>query len=637
VIILETINIDKISGVGLKTKKILNKNGIYSTYDLVRFFPSSYEQFEVSNVSYKVHNQVITIKCEVLLKPIIVSSFKTTVTTFAVKSDYSEISVTAFNQPYLIDNLNIGDMIYIKGKYDFYQKKITANKIVKEDNFESIKPKYNIEGIYDTTISKLVKKVFHEEKVTIFETLPSSMIEKHKLLTRYQTFKILHSPLNKQDYQAAIKRLKYEEAYFLQKELALKINQRVIRNEKKYNNDKVKELISSIPYQLTNDQKAAVNDIFRDFKKKEAAYRLIQGDVGSGKTVVGMIAMYGVVTANEQATLMAPTELLAKQHYETIKHFLNPFGVRIILLTSETKDKKMSKEAIKNGEYDIIIGTHALITDDVSFKNLGLIIIDEQHKFGVLARNSLSKKAIEADLIYLTATPIPRTLTISLFGDASISVIKEKPLNRQIVTTELIMDYDLNRIYTEISTTLKRQERVYVVVPAIVSEHAKYNIDNVSKLLRENIANINLFTMHGKNSKVLQDEAMTNFMKSDNAVLLATTMIEVGIDVSDATLMIIFSANFFGLSQLHQLRGRVGRSDRLSRCLLVSTKEEVERLNILVTENDGFKLSEYDLKLRGPGDIIGQEQTGFINLKYLSFIDDYDILKKMREEVIKIS
>ncbi|WP_162140194.1 ATP-dependent DNA helicase RecG [Haploplasma axanthum] len=628
------VKLEKVKGVGEKLKKVFRQNGIWSTYDLARFFPSSYDEFELTTLDSSKHNEVVTIKGIVIsdLEKNIYS--RVDMITFDLETNKTVVKVIAFNQKFLMNSLKKTDDIYIKGKYDFYKKKIIVNKIMKENSFESIKPKYKIDGMSDTIISKILFNIFEENQVEIYENMPKTILTKYKLLDRYEAYKKLHFPNNNNEIELAKRRIKFEEAYFFQKEFVNKINKRITREKRKYDLQKVKSFIEKIPYQLTNDQKQAVNDVFGDFKKSEVGYRLIQGDVGSGKTIVANIAMYGVVTAGFQTVLMAPTELLAKQHYEGFKRLLND-GLRIELLTSDSKNKEEIKNSIKDGNIKIIIGTHALIQDDVEFNNLGLIVIDEQHKFGVETRNQLIKKSIDADLIYLTATPIPRTLAISLFGDADISVIKEKPQKRKKIITKAITDKDLTIVFDEIQKTLERNEKVYVVVPAIESEHAKYNIQNVYELLLGKFSDKEIFITHGKNKKDEQEKAILNFMNSKRGILIATTMIEVGIDIPKTTLMVIFSANFFGLSQLHQLRGRVGRGHLESKCYLISTGDIEERLEIIEKEDDGFILSDYDLKLRGPGDLLGVIQTGFNDFKFLDFINDYEILKMMREELLK--
>lgn len=628
--------LDNIKGVTPKIKQALSNINIRTTYDLISYLPMKYETYELNTISYSNHNTVITIKGKIV-GPLTLNQYtKVSGVSFQVESSDDLIEVIAFNQVFLMRTFKADDEVYIKGKFNFARKQIIANKVMKDSSYEEFKPKYNIEGVLDYHISKIIKAIFDNNMVKIYEKIPNHILSKYQLTSRKNAFKNIHLANNLKEYHQGIKYMKYEEAYLFQKKLLESINKRVSRDPKKYDLEVIKEFIKTIPFELTQDQKDTVNDIFRDFKKNEITYRLIQGDVGSGKTIVAIIAILGVITAEEQVAFMVPTELLAKQHFKNISQLLQNYNVNIRLLTGSSKDKSLVKEEIKNNKVDLVIGTHALIEDDVTFNNLGLIIIDEQHKFGVKTRDQLVKKSINSDLLYLTATPIPRTLAISLFGDADISIIKEKPLGRKDVLTKYINDEDLSIVFDEINKTIERNEKVYIIVPAVTSVHAKYNLENTYELIKENIKTDKINYISGKTKRREQDEIINNFINEDRSILIATTMIEVGIDVKDATLMVILSADYFGLSQLHQLRGRVGRSSLESKCLLVSSKEIKERLEIMEKVNDGFILSEYDLKLRGPGSLLGFEQSGLADFKFLDFVTDFNILKNMRIELNKI-
>lgn len=629
--------LDKVKGIGPKTKIKLNKNKIFSTYDLINTFPKNYHVFKLSLPSKDLHKKEITIKGEVTSNIEINKYSKVPIASFTLLNDeLNTFKIIAFNQMYLNTSIKQGETIYVKGIFDYYKKQVVLNKFTKLDNYKELEPIYKVDDVSDRTLTKIVNEIFNNNQVSIFETLPNKIINNYNLLDRYHAYKTIHLPLSIKSLKRAIETFKYEEAYAFQKKMLENINKKKSREPKKYNLDIIKQFISTLDYELTIDQKKAVNDIFTDFKKDEVAYRLIQGDVGSGKTIVAAIAILGAVTANEQVALMAPTEMLAKQHYETMSNLFKNFNIRTELLTSSTKNKEEIKTKLSLNQIDLIIGTNALVQETTIFNNLGLIIIDEQHKFGVSTRNELLSKSVNGDLIYLTATPIPRTLAISFFGDADISVIKSKPLGRKQIITNHILDNDLNIVFNDINKRIENKEKVYIVVPAIDSLHAKYNIENVTELIKENIKTTNnIFSLHSKIKKEDQENIIESFISSDTAILIATTMIEVGIDVSNATLMIIFAANYFGLSQLHQLRGRVGRSSLESKCYLISENIDQERLSVMENTSDGFELSEYDLKVRGPGSLLGYEQSGINNFKYLNFFDDYEILKNMRIEILK--
>lgn len=629
--------IEEIKGVGEKTKNILNEIGVFTTDDLLLNFPKNYLHFtNYNNLTFKNHNETVSIFVKVTSELSINHYTNSKIIKFNVTLNENDINVIAFNQLYLMKTLKKDSEIYITGKFNYYKNEIVLSKISSYNKFKNIEPKYNIDSLLDFNISKIIKNIFNEKKYYIKENLPLYIINKYNLNNRINTLKELHNPTNEESLNNAIKRMKYEEAFNFQTEMIKRVNVVAKRLPIKYNNEKVKALISKLPFKLTKDQKLAVNDIFRDFKVNKTTYRLIQGDVGSGKTVVAMLAIYGALTAGKQVAFMAPTEILAKQHFESIvNYFNNEFYSEI--LTSSTKNKTEIKEKLKNNEINFIVGTHALAEDDVIFNDLGLIIIDEQHKFGVNIRNKLLKKG-NANLVYLTATPIPRTLAISMFGDAKISLIKEKPAQRKKIITKYLTNNEIDVVINHIKTTINNNEKVYIVVPAISSTHAKYNVENVYLAIKRRLANYNnIYKIHGKYNKNEQEESINNFLKDESAILVATSMIEVGIDVKNATLMVIFAANYFGLSQLHQLRGRVGRSNLQSYCYLVSEKEDEERLSIIEKVDDGFELSEYDLKLRGPGIFLGLDQTGHYNFKFLDFILDYNILINVRDDIINES
>ncbi|MDD3067812.1 MAG: DEAD/DEAH box helicase, partial [Acholeplasmataceae bacterium] len=377
----------------------------------------------------------------------------------------------------------------------------------------------------------------------------------------------------------------------------------------------------------------AVNDIFRDFKKNVQSFRLIQGDVGSGKTIVSLIAAYAIMTAKEQVAFMAPTELLVNQHYQFFTSMIHDF--KILRLTSSTKNKEKEKMDLELNHYDMVIGTHALIEEDVKFRQLGLVIIDEQHKFGVEARQQLIDKALHKDVLYLTATPIPRTLAMVVYGDSHVSAIKEKPKQRKLIETQIIHRDDMTPLIEDIKLTIAKKEHVYLVVPAIHSDRLNDNMDTILELLNT-YGFHHVYMLHGEQSKEENESSMKKFIENQGSILLSTSMIEVGIDLPTATMIAIFSAERFGLAQLHQLRGRVGRSHLKSVCYLVTNGLDHERLDVLKKTQDGFKLSEFDLKQRGPGDFIGLDQSGFPEFKFLDLQTDYDILLKAQEEVLKL-
>jgi ATP-dependent DNA helicase RecG len=592
--------------------------------------PKSYEEFSIISLDRARHQEVITVSGIIQTEPKLIRSTKADRVVFDVKFNDQLIEVIVFGRGYYIKAFSVGMDVVIKGTYHLYHRKIIAKTVVKRDVSIPIKPVYGIEGIHDKTLSNIILDIFTEKKVDIYETIPTHLIEQYRLIGRLVAFKMLHLPRDMRDIHQAERRFKYEEAFFLQLKMISHQPSQFKRPPKGYQIDQVRALISALPYELTQDQKDATNDIFRDFKSDHASYRLIQGDVGSGKTMVSLIASYAAITAGEQVAFMAPTELLATQHFQVFKEHLK--DVKIALLTGKTKQKDQLKKDIQNHQYDLVIGTHALIEEDVTFHQLGLVVIDEQHKFGVSSREELIMKSKSKDVLYLSATPIPRTLATVMFGNTHVSIIKMKPKQRQKIDTIYIQKSEVNRLYEAIKETVKRKEHVFLIAPAITSKHVTDNIESVASDIKASI-NAPIFILHGKLSESEKTSMMESFMYTPGSILISTTMVEVGIDIPTATLMGIYAAENFGLSQLHQLRGRIGRSHLHSTCYLLSEKEDIERLELLSLEDDGFKLAEFDLIERGPGDFLGEEQSGYLRFQFLDLLRDGVILTEAQKNV----
>jgi ATP-dependent DNA helicase RecG len=627
------IKLDQIKGIGPQTLRILRNQGIWSTYDLVSRVPKGYEDFSITDLHDAKHKDVLTVLGKITSDLKIIHGGKVERLVFKALVLNQTLDIIAFGKSYLFKQLHKGDEVQIKGTYHLYYNQINASSIVKAEKRLEIKPIYKIDGLHDKTLMNLVSFIKDENLVSIYENIPKVFLDRYHLLSRKEALLQLHLPESMASIQQGKRRMKYEEAFYMQLKVIGQQKRGVKRLPKAYDIQAVKHVIDQIPYELTSDQKQAVNDIYRDFKKPESSYRLIQGDVGSGKTIVALLAAYAIVTAKEQVAIMAPTELLAFQHYQFFSNYLK--DVKIALLTSKTKQKDEMKKAISSHQYDIVIGTHAMIESDVQFHHLGLIIIDEQHKFGVRTREELIQKAHSKDIIYLTATPIPRTLALIAFGDNHVSFIKEKPKQRIPIETRYITRDLVQEAYDKMHSTLLKKEHAIVIVPAIDSELIKDNIENMMLELKQEF-DVPIYTLHGKKTPAEQDEAMQEFLLHPGSILLATTMVEVGIDIPTATTITIFHAERFGLSQLHQLRGRVGRSNLASFCYLISEKEDIERLQILSKTHDGFKLAEYDLKMRGPGDFIGVEQSGYLDFKFLNLVDDLNILQEAQKNVLEL-
>jgi ATP-dependent DNA helicase RecG len=624
------IKLDQIKGVGPSLLHAFRNQGIWSTYDLILNYPKSYEDFSITSLEHVKHKDIITVQGIITTELKMSRYAKSSPVSFKAKVLNETIDVIAFGRGYLLKALQKNDEVVIKGTYDLFKNQINASSVMKVDKKVPIKPLYKIEGIHDKTISNIVSTIFNKKRVNIFEIIPQTLINQYKLLPRLEAYQKLHLPNSFDDVEKARRRFKYEEAFYLQLKLISNQPSSHQRPPKSYDIHMVKDLIHHLPYELTQDQKEAVNDIFRDFKKDVASYRLIQGDVGSGKTLVSLLAVYATITAGEQVSFMAPTELLANQHFQYFSNYLK--DVKIVLLAGKTKNKDVLKEKIKNHEYDLVIGTHALIEKDVVFSNLGLVVIDEQHKFGVQTREELIEKSNSKDIIYLSATPIPRTLAMIAFGNSHVSIIKEKPKHRIAIDTRVITKNQIQRMYDDMHSAIIRKEHIFLVVPAITSTKVDDNIETVYESIKDEFSSP-IFVLHGKLSNNEKESIMEQFIYTPGSILIATTMIEVGIDIPTATLIGIFSAENFGLSQLHQLRGRIGRGTLASVCYLISEKEDLERLALLSKTNDGFKLSEYDLVSRGPGDFLGVEQSGYLKFNFLELLKDYPILIEAQKNV----
>lgn len=629
-------NIIQVKGVGKQLQLELNHNGIFTTYDLVTRYPKKYESFTEDSLLLAVDKTIITVKGTLVSIPKIVNhrgSLKSL--HFELLVEHEIVKVVAFRREYLKDQLIENMELTVKGKFEKKKKLITASQILTKKMETEFKPVYGLEGIYDTVVSKIISNIYAYQQVDIYETLPPQLIEKHHLINRKDMIELIHKPKSEQDIKKCYTRLKYEEALAFQYDL---MRQRLeLENDSKaikhYDLSQVKSFIKDIPFELTQDQKDAVNDIFRDFKKPHPTKRLIQGDVGSGKTIVVGIAVMGAKTSGFQSALMAPTELLAFQHYEFFKSTFK--DMKVGLLTGSTKDKKQLKEDLKAGKIDFLIGTHALVEQDVVFHNLGFVIIDEQHRFGVETRETLKDKG-NADVVYLTATPIPRTLAIVLFGDMEISVIKEKPQGRKEIITRYFSGTQEHAVFEHVKKELNLGHKAYFIAPSIDALERGETVlslyERASAVFKEH----DVYLLHGKLSSKEKNDTLDSFANSKGGILVSTTVVEVGLDIKDATMMVIFDGEYFGLSQLHQLRGRVGRSDLQSYCYVLSKDSDIERLSLFSKTTDGFMLSEYDLKQRGPGEFLGVRQSGILRFDYANITDDFDLFTKAKLDAYTI-
>lgn len=635
-------NIQFIKGVGEKRAKLFNSLGIFCVDSLIHFYPRKYEDWSASkNLEAVKSGETVSIKAT-LITPVKEAMIRRGLTLFKCKFSDGEnvISVTIFNNKYLAKSLRIYEDYYLYGKIEKSLLNFSMNspKIEKAENILAIQPVYPAkEKLTSRSISKIMKTAL-DELGEIEETLDDEIMRKYSLISLDKAIKNIHFPNSADDYLPARKRLIFEELLTLQLGLLKLKSNKKSETALVIKDDYSSEFEKLLPFNLTNAQKRTISECLQDMKSKYPCNRLVQGDVGSGKTAVAASLIYSVIKNGYQATMMAPTEILATQHYESLLKILAPAGINIRLLTGSTpaKEKKEIKKALFDGEIDLIIGTHALIQNDVAFKNLALVITDEQHRFGVKQRAQLAEKGEDVHTIVMSATPIPRTLGLILYGDLDISILDELPPGRQEIRTDVVDSRYHKRLYKFIKDAIARGEQCYIVCPAV--EENETNIKSAEELADE-LANgefkgYNLGILHGKMKPKDKEAIMKSFASGKVSLLVATTVVEVGVDVPNATIMVIENAERFGLSTLHQLRGRVGRGNKKSYCVLVSdAKGETarERLMTMKKYSDGFKIADTDLKLRGPGDFFGSRQHGLPELKIADMVEDMDTLQNAQE------
>ncbi len=634
-----------LKGLGKKSLLNLNKLGIYTIDDLLMYYPYRYEVLKPNDLNTALQDEKVIVSGTVEIMPTLIR-FRGNMNkmTFRIFTGDMIVKVAIYNRGFLKHNFEIGKDVTVIGKYDLKNNLIVASDI----RFSRIE-ETKIEGVYSTTsgLSKKSILIYINEALkyvdNIIDYIPSYFSEKYKFMDKLSAIKIIHNPNNIDELKQAQIRLKYEELFifmlkinFLKMQREKKENAKIIRNvNKEWILKKVDEFIKSLPFELTKDQKTAVDDIINDILSEKRMNRMIQGDVGSGKTIVGAIACFVNYLSGYMSAFMAPTEILARQHYDNFSNMFSKFGLNVEVLLGSTskKDKKDIYDKLKNGEIDIIIGTHALIQDNVEYKNLGLVITDEQHRFGVNQRANLKNKGIMVDVLYMSATPIPRTYALTIYGDMDISNIKTRPSGRREIITDIRSNKEITDVLKLIKHELDNGHQTYIIAPLIDNEEEELNnVNLLYKKFQMAFDKYKVGILHGKLSNDEKDEVMNQFSLNKINILISTTVVEVGVDVSNATVIVIFEANRFGLSQLHQLRGRVGRSELQSYCILISD-EVSKRLEVMTKTCDGFKISEEDFKLRGSGDLFGIRQSGDMKFKIADIKNDFKILLQTKEDV----
>ena len=638
-------------GVGPKSAEKLSKLGIENLQDLLLYFPFRYEDFKSKNV-LELEDGEKAVVSGVVVTPANVQyyGYKRNRLRFTIKQGEVVLAVNFFNQPYLADKVALGSTIAIFGKWDKAKAGLTGMKILAQVE-DDLQPVYRVaQGISQTSLVKTIKIAFDQGlDLLLEENIPQILLGHYQLLGRSQAVRAMHFPKDLAEYKQALRRIKFEELFYFQMQL------QVLKSESKnasqglailWRDDLLEKKLTLLPFELTAAQKRSLDEILQDMKAPTHMNRLLQGDVGSGKTVVAGLAMYATYTAGLQSALMVPTEILAEQHFDSLSQLFPE--LRIILLTGGMKqaERKEAPEAIETGQVDMIVGTHALIQESVTYHQLGLVIIDEQHRFGVGQRRILREKGNNPDVLMMTATPIPRTLAITAFGDMDVSVIDQMPAGRKPIITRWVKHEQLNVVLNWLEKELQRGAQVYVISP-LIEESEALDLKNAIALEEELKAyfgdKAQVALLHGKMKSEEKDTIMQDFKKGKIDILVSTTVIEVGVNVPNATVMLIMDADRFGLSQLHQLRGRVGRGDKQSYAVLVAnpkTESGKKRMKIMTETTNGFVLAEEDLKMRGSGEIFGTRQSGIPEFQVADIVEDYPILEEARKvasQIVSIS
>ena len=633
-----------VKGIGTKSLALLNKLNIQTVLDLITYYPVRYDILTRSDFDHLDEDMKVIVDGKVESIPLVIRiKMGLNKMNFRLATSDRIFGVSIFNRAFLKQHLGIGTSVIVIGKYDKVKNVITASdiKLGELSTTPKIEPVYHLtSGLTNKNISTYINMAMLQIGKNVVDYIPDYLTEKYNFPSKKMALNIIHNPSSIEKLKEAKIRLKYEELF----EFMFKINYLKKENTKangikrKIFKKDLESIVKILPFKLTNDQKNVLEEIRQDLNSEKRMNRLLQGDVGSGKTVVSIIAMYLNYLSGYQSALMVPTEILANQHFQNITNLLKDL-VKVELLTGSTPKKEKTRiyEGLQSGEIGIIVGTHALIQSDVCYKNLGLVVTDEQHRFGVNQRENLKNKGLSPDVLYMSATPIPRTYALTIYGDMDVSVIKELPKGRQEVETILKKTSEIKDVLELMYKELKANHQIYVIAP-LIEDNDSSNLTSVNELKKKmNDAfgkKYKIDIVHGKMASASKDEIMTRFSQGEIDILISTTVIEVGIDVKNASQIVIFDANRFGLSTLHQLRGRVGRGTIKSSCILISD-QDTKRLEILKTTTDGFKLSEEDFKLRGSGDLFGTKQSGDMTFKIANIREDYKILLQANKDSLE--
>lgn len=633
-----------LKGVGTKTTAALGSLGIYSIYDLLFYFPFRYDELQTLPLDQIMDGQKVMLKGIVATEAFVSRfGYKKTRLSFKMRIDHDVIMVNFFNQPWLKNKIEIGQEVAIYGKYNVARQSLTAFKFVAaKENDSGMAPIYPVNRhVKQKKLVDLINVAIDDFIDQVQDIVPEKLRQEYRLLKDQVIIEKMHHPKNSHEAELAKRSAIFREFFIFELQLAL-----LTRNDgkqmgyaKKYDLTEIAQLTKSLPFELSDDQKHVVNEIFADMHSDGQMRRLLQGDVGSGKTVVAVYAIFAAITAGYQAALMVPTEILATQHFKKIDELLRPLGVRVAILTGNTKtlERREIYRELTDGTINVVIGTHALIQDSVIFKKLGLVIIDEQHRFGVGQRQALINKGDQPDILAMTATPIPRTLALTVYGDMTVSEIHHLPAGRKPIISTWKTSSQMKEVYRQMQEQLNQGFQIYAVTP-LITESETLDLKNAEELhekLSHDFPDQKVVLLHGQMPGAQKDEIMAAFAAGEINILVTTSVIEVGVDVANANMMVIYNADRFGLSQLHQLRGRIGRGQTQSYCVFLAdpkTDSGKARMKIIASTNDGFKLAEEDLKMRGEGDLFGKAQSGLPEFRVGDVVNNYNTLVVAQKE-----
>lgn len=627
-----------LKGVGTKTAADLGSLGIYSIYDLLFYFPFRYDELQTLPLDQIMDGQKVVLKGIAATEPFVSRfGYKKNRLSFKMRIDHDVIMVNFFNQPWLKSKIEIGEEVAIYGKYNVARQSLSAFKfIAAKENDSGMAPIYPVNRyVKQKKLVSLINLAIDSFLDQVRDIVPENIREKYRLLTDQEIIQKMHHPKNSTEANLAKRSAIFREFFIFELQLALLANHdgKQAGYPKNYDLKEITQLTSSLPFELSDDQKEVVNEIFADMHSSGQMRRLLQGDVGSGKTVVAVYAIFAAITAGYQVALMVPTEILATQHFKKIDKLLRPLGVIVALLTGNTKtlERREIYRELTDGTINVVIGTHALIQENVIFKKLGLVIIDEQHRFGVGQRQALINKGDQPDILAMTATPIPRTLALTVYGDMTVSEIHHMPAGRKPIISSWKTSSQMKDVYQKMQDQLDQGFQIYAVTP-LITESETLDLKNAEELhakLSHDFPDQKVVLLHGQMPGPKKDEIMTAFASGEINILVTTSVIEVGVDVANANMMVIYNADRFGLSQLHQLRGRIGRGKTQSYCVFVAdpkTDSGKARMKIIAATNDGFKLAEEDLKMRGEGDLFGKAQSGLPEFRVGDVVNNYNTL-----------